>query len=54
MTSNPSTRIEFILAKIAGREVDLDTLTPPPPINLTEELLLEIAEKLSESDGEKT
>lgn len=41
-----STRLEYYLAKVAGREVDLTGLTPSSPINMTEKLLLEIAERI--------
>lgn len=41
-----STRLEYYLAKVAGREVDLTGLTPSSPINMTENLLLEIAERI--------
>jgi len=50
---NITDRIEFILAKVAGREVDLETLNPPAPINAVEELLLEIAEKLNSEEEEE-
>ena len=42
---NIASRIELLLAKIAGHDVDLGTMTPPVASNLTEELLLEIAER---------
>lgn len=43
------TREEFFLAKIAGHDVDIATLTPPVPVNTTEKLLLEIAEAAAAS-----
>ena len=41
-----TSRIELLLAKIAGRDVDLNTMTPPVASNTTEEMLLEIAERM--------
>lgn len=41
-----TSRIELLLAKIAGRDVDLNTMTPPVASNTTEEMLLEIADRL--------
>lgn len=49
---NIASRIELLLAKIAGHDVDLGTMTPPVATNLTEELLLEIADRLDNSGGE--
>lgn len=43
---NITSRLELLLAKIAGHDVDLSTMTPPVATNLTEELLLEIADRL--------
>ena len=43
-------RIDFFLAKIAGRDVDIGTLHPPVAIDTTEELLLEIANKYANAD----
>lgn len=43
---NITSRLELLLAKIAGYDVDLGTMTPPVATNLTEELLLEIAERV--------
>lgn len=43
-----TSRLDFILAKVAGYEVDLDeVLENGEPINATEALLLEIAEKIA-------
>ena len=47
MNYDPTSRKEFLLANIAGWELDLDTLTPAPPINLEERLLLEIADNIN-------
>ena len=33
------TRLEFLWAKIAGRDVDIDTLTPDSPTNMVEKLI---------------
>ena len=38
-----TSRLELLLAKIAGHDVSLETMTPPVASNATEELLLEIA-----------
>ena len=48
------TRLEFLWAKLAGRDVDIDTLTPKAPTNMVEKLMLETAERIadaSESGG---
>ena len=44
--TNIKSRIGMYLAKIAGRDVDTDTLMPPVPINEQEELLSEIADRI--------
>ena len=49
---NITSSLELLLAKIAGHDVDLSTMTPPVATNLTEELLLEIADRLDNSGGE--
>ena len=41
-----TSRLNTFLAKIAGRDIDISTLTPPVAVNATEELLLEIADKV--------
>lgn len=41
-----TSRLELLLAKIAGHDVDISNMTPPVASNLTEELLLEIAERI--------
>jgi len=46
-----TSRLNMFLAKIAGRNVDIGTLTPPVAVNATEELLLEIAERIGSSGG---
>ena len=47
-----TSRIELLLAKIAGRDVDISTMTPPVAINLKEELLLDIADRLDSASSE--
>ena len=44
-----NTRFELLLAKIAGHNVDIDTMTPPVAANATEELLLEIADVVKDA-----
>lgn len=44
------TRCEMYLAKIAGRSVDLTTLTPPVVTDATEEMFLEIASRISDAE----
>lgn len=39
-------RLDLYLAKVAGRIVDLATMTPPVPASMREKLLVEIAERL--------
>ena len=51
---NITSRTELLLAKIAGRDVDLNTMTPPVASNATEELLLEIADRLDRAGGGET
>lgn len=46
-----TSRIELLLAKIAGHDVDLNTMTPPVASNTTEEMLLEIAERMDNGGG---
>lgn len=48
---NPKQRLEFFLAKIAGEDVDIATLVPPVPTSQTEKILLEIADRMSQSGG---
>ena len=50
MNRNINTRLQLLLAKIAGRDVDLSTMTPTVPLSLEEELLVEIADRL-DSEG---
>ena len=46
------TRLEFLWAKLAGRDVDIDTLTPDAPTNMVEKLMLETADRIGNSgDG---
>ena len=46
-----TSREELLLAKIAGRDVDLSTMTPPVASNLTEQLLLDIADRIDKLEG---
>lgn len=41
-----TSREDVFLAKIAGRDVDINTLTPPVATSVTEKLLLETADRL--------
>lgn len=41
-----TSRIELLWAKIAGRNVNINTMTPPVASNMTEKLMLEVAERL--------
>lgn len=45
------TRLEFIWAKLAGRDINIDTLTPNAPTSMIEKLMLETAERISNSSG---
>lgn len=45
------TRLEFLWAKLAGRDVDIDTLTPDAPTNMVEKLMLETADRIGNSGG---
>ena len=46
MNNTITTREEALLAKLAGRDADLSTFTPPVASNLKEKLMLEIADRL--------
>ena len=46
------TRLEFLWAKLAGRDVDIGTLTPDAPTNMVEKLMLETAERIDEVAGD--
>ena len=52
MNKNITSRLELLLAKIAGRDVDLSTMTPPVAMNLTEELMLDIADRMDGASSE--
>ena len=43
-------RLDMFLAKIAGYDVDIKTMTPPTASNIREKLLLDIAKKYNKSD----
>ena len=45
------TRLEFLWAKLAGRDVDIDTLTPDAPTNMVEKLMLETADRIADASG---
>jgi hypothetical protein len=45
------TRLEFLWAKLAGRDVDIDTLTPDAPTNMVEKLMLETADRIGNAGG---
>ena len=51
MVDKIRTREELLLAKIAGREVDLTGLAPPVGNNVVEVLLGEIAERLGNASA---
>lgn len=42
-------RLEFFLAKVAGKDVDLNTVVPAGASNAVEELLLEIADRFDDA-----
>ena len=42
-------RLEFFLAKVAGKDVDLNTIVPAGATNAVEELLLEIADRIADA-----
>lgn len=46
-----TSREELFLAKLAGRDVDIKTMTPPVASSLTEKLMLEIADRLDGMGG---
>lgn len=49
-----TSRLQVFLAKIAGKDVDVSTLTPPVAINEEEKLMLDIADRIDtieESSG---
>ena len=45
------TRLEFLWAKLAGRDVDINTLIPDVPTNMVEKLMLETADRISSAEG---
>lgn len=49
-----TSREELFLAKLAGRDVDIRTMTPPVASSLTEKLMLEIADRLDGMGGGST
>ena len=46
MNSAINTRYELLLAKIAGKSVNINTMTPPVVISEEEQLMLDIAARL--------
>ena len=52
MKKGITSRLEILLAKIAGHDVSLSTMTPPVAANATEELLLEIADRMDNAASE--
>lgn len=46
MKKTITSRLEVLLAKIAGKDASLETMTPGVPINLSEKLMLDIADRL--------
>ncbi len=49
-----SSRLDYFLAKIAGREVSLSDIKPPIPASMTETLLNEIAGKMGTASSAAT
>ena len=47
-----TSREELLLAKIAGHDVDIKTMTPPVASNLSEKFMLEIADRLDNMGGD--
>lgn len=54
MKKNITNREDLFLAKIAGYDVDVKTLTPPTASNVREKILLDIAEKVSNQGDDKS
>ena len=52
MNQTITSREELLLAKIAGHDVDLKTMTPGVASNLSEQFMLEIADRLDHMGGE--
>lgn len=51
MNNTITSRLELLLAKIAGHDVDIKTMTPGVASSLSEKLMLEIADRLDNMDG---
>ena len=51
MNQTITSREELLLAKIAGHDVDIKTMTPGVASNLTEQFMLEIADRLNNMGG---
>jgi len=43
-------RLDLYLAKVAGREVDIKTMTPPVAASMMEKLLLEIDKRIEDAE----
>lgn len=54
MDKTITSRTDLLLAKIAGKSVNLNTMTPPVAASVTEQLLLDIAERLDGVAGDAT
>ena len=51
MNNTIKTRLQVFLAKIAGKDVDVSTLTPPVAASLEEKLMLDIADRIDDIEG---
>lgn len=51
MNKNITDREDLFWAKIAGRDVDISTMTPPVAASVREELMLEVAERIGAGGG---
>ena len=45
------TRFEYLWAKLAGRDVDIDTVSPDAPTSMIEKLMLETADRIANAEG---
>lgn len=54
MNKTITSRLELLLAKIAGKDVSLSTMTPPVATNLIEQFLLDIADRLDGASNPNT
>lgn len=51
MKNTITDRLDMFLAKIAGYDIDIKTMTPPTATNIREKILLDIANKISNTSG---